>query len=150
LLVTAAVHDLGWAALLAGDFVRSRRALEESLALARGLGETLHTAEALRTLGELDLLTGDVDSAESRIRESLGLYEELDAELDRAACLTALGGVAASRGLYEEAARLFAAAEELRRDRAVEAPERAVLERFQSAVEAALGAKSMSGPEAEP
>ncbi len=149
LLVTDAVHNLGWAAFLAGDVDRSRKAFEESLALARRFGEALHPAEALRMLGELDLLAGDADGAERRIRESLALYTEFEADLDRAACLVALGGVAASRGLYEEAARLFGAAEALRGDASLEAPERAVLELFESQIEAALGGEALIELKAE-
>jgi predicted ATPase/class 3 adenylate cyclase len=132
LLVTDAVHNLGWVAFLAGDFERARAAYEESLALARDLADTLHSAEALRMLGELDLFGGDADSAEERIQESLALFTDVGADLDRAACLTALGGVAALRGKQDEAERLFGEASALRGVAAPEAPEQAVLSRFQT------------------
>jgi tetratricopeptide (TPR) repeat protein len=132
LLVTDAVHNLGWVAFLAGDFERARAAYEESLALARDLADTLHSAEALRMLGELDLFGGDADSAEERIQESLTLFTDVGADLDRAACLTALGGVAALRGKQDEAERLFGEASALRGVAAPEAPEQAVLSRFQT------------------
>jgi predicted ATPase/class 3 adenylate cyclase len=149
LLVTDAVHNLGWAAFVAGDAARARTAFEESEVLARELGETLHTAEALKMLGELDLLEGDVDRAEERIQASLAIYTKVEADRDRAACLLALGGVAASRGLHDEAAHLFGAAEGLRGDASLEAPERAVVDRFRPQVEAALGAEHFDELRAE-
>ena len=149
LLVTDAVFNLGWVAFLAGDLMRSRAAFEESLALARQLSDALHTAEALKLLGELDLLAGDVDGAEGRIRESLAVYTDLGSNLERAACLTALGGVAASRESYEEAARLLGAAEALRGDAPLEAPERAVVEEFHPRLEAALGVGRLNALKAE-
>ena len=149
LLVTDAVFNLGWVAFLAGDLMRSRAAFEESLALARQLSDALHTAEALKLLGELDLLAGDVDGAEARIRESLAVYTDLGSNLERAACLTALGGVAASRESYEEAARLLGAAEALRGDAPLEAPERAVVEEFHPRLEAALGLGRLNALKAE-
>jgi predicted ATPase/class 3 adenylate cyclase/Tfp pilus assembly protein PilF len=143
LLVTDAVHNFGWIAFLAGEYDRARTAFDESLLLARQLGEALHTAEALRMLGELDLFLGDADAAEERVTESLDLYTQLGATLDRAACLTALGGVAALRGRSDEAARLFAEADELRAGAAPEAPERAVLDRFQvGRVDGSVGARA--------
>jgi tetratricopeptide (TPR) repeat protein len=149
LVVADSMYNLGIAAFVAGDVARAREALEESLALARGLGEALHTAESLYMLGELDLLAGDAQTAEERIRESLAIHTELEADRHRAACLLALAGVAASRDLHVEAARLFGAAEALRGDAPLEAPERAVVERFHPRVEAALGRESLTELKAE-
>ena len=132
LLVTDAVHNLGWVAFLAADFGRARAAFGESLNGAREIGDAIHTAEALRMLGELDLFSGDPDTAEERIRESLEIYTEMGSDLDRAASLTALGGVEALRGRPDQAAQLFAEALALRRGVPPEAPERAVLDRFQT------------------
>ena len=81
-------------------------------------------------LGELDLFEGNPDAAEERIRESLVICTDMGSDLDRAASLTALGGVEALRGRFDEAARLFAEALELRHGTPPEAPERAVLGRF--------------------
>ena len=105
-------------------------AFEESVSRARELSDALHTAEALRILGELDLFAGNLDQAEGRIRESLTLYADFGSDLDRSACLIALGGVAAARGMRNEAAQLFDEAEALQGPAPPEAPERAVLERF--------------------
>jgi len=132
LLVTNAVHNLGWVAFLGGDYARARTAFDESLSSARVIGDALHRAEALRMLGELDLFEGNPDAAEERIRESLVISTDMGSDLDRAASLTALGGVEALRGRFDEAARLFAEALELRQGTPPEAPERAVLRRFQA------------------
>ena len=132
LLITNALHNLGWIAFLAGDYAHARTAFEESLNGARQLGDALHTAEALRMLGELDLFEGDADAAEPRIRESIVLSTEMGSDRDRAAGLTALGGVEVLRGRFDEARRLFEEAVSLRHGAPPEAPERAVLDRFQA------------------
>ncbi len=64
-------------AFLAADYARARTAFEESLGLARDLGDTLHTVEALRMLGELDLFEGDPDGAFAKLGESLELCTEV-------------------------------------------------------------------------
>ena len=84
-------------------------------------------------LGELDLFEGAADEAAAKLAESLAFYTEIGANLDRAACLTALAGVAALRGLTEEAERLFREADELRAGAPLEAPELAVMARFGAA-----------------
>ena len=132
LLVTNALHNLGWVAFLAGDYALARLSFDESLSGARRLGDALHTAEALRMLGELDLFDDDADAAEPRIRESIVLSTEMGSDLDRAAGLTALGGVEVLRGRLDEARRLFEEALSLRHGAPFEAPERAVLDRFQA------------------
>lgn len=83
-------------------------------------------------LGELDLFEGDADAAEPRIRESIVLSTEMGSDRDRAAGLTALGGVEVLRGRFDEARRLFEEAVSLRHGAPPEAPERAVLDRFQA------------------
>ena len=149
MLVTDAVFNLGWVAFLAGDQMRSRAAFEESLELARELSDALHTAEALLLLGELDLLADDAEGAETRIRARPRAYTDVGSTLERAACLTALGGVAVLRESDEEAARLFGEAEALRGDALLEAPERAVVERFYLRLEAALGEERLNSLKAE-
>jgi hypothetical protein len=99
----------------------------------------LHTTAADFMLAELDLHAGDLVTAERRIIACLAVYADLGNDRSRAECLVVLGGVAAARGRSEDAARLFGAAADLRRDAAVNRFERPVLERFRPAVVGALG-----------
>lgn len=139
LLVTDSTYNLGIAAFENGEVARARQAFEESLALARELGDVIHTAAAGFMLAEVDLLAGDVELAGKRIRESLAVYTALGSDRDRAECLVVLGGVAGARGSFEDAARLFGAAEALRGESPSNRFELPILERFEPEVEAALG-----------
>lgn len=139
LLIADSAYNLGEAALSLGDTGRARAAYEEALELARGLGEILHAAHSLCMLGKLDLLEGDVAQGDQRIRESLSVYMELEDDRDCAECLLSLGGVSAAGGAWEDAARLFGAADELRGGGPLTSTEQAVVERFQPELDVALG-----------
>ncbi len=89
-------------------------------------------------LAELDLLAGDVEHVERRIMGSLAVYTEVESNRDRAECLVVLAGLAVARGSFEDAARLFGAAEALRGDSPVNRFERPVIDRFEPDLEAAL------------
>jgi predicted ATPase/class 3 adenylate cyclase len=149
LLVVDATYNLGIAAFRANDLERARQAVEESLAGARAMSAVPHTAAALFTLAEVDLLTGDHDRAREEIRESLDVYSELENERARAGCLVVLGGVAVAEGSYEEGARLFGAAAALRGESPPNDWERRVLERFEPALDDALGTERVVALAAE-
>jgi len=149
LLIADSTYNLGIVAFKAGDLARTRQAFEESHALAQTLGDVLHAAHSLCMLGELDLIEGDATRASERIRESLSVYMDLEDDRDCAECLLALGGVAAANGASEDAARLFGAAEALRREAPLAASEQAVLEHVQPALEAVLGTARMAELKAE-
>jgi ATP/maltotriose-dependent transcriptional regulator MalT len=117
--------------------------VEESLQLARELGEDTNTAAALFMEAELDLVEGDVAAAEDAIRASLRIYSALENDLARAGCLVVLAAVAAAQGSMDEAARLIGAADGLRGETPLDRHAQTVLERFQPALEAALGADEL-------
>ena len=138
LLVADSTYNLGISAFENGEIERAREAFEESFALAQKLGDVLHTAAAGFMLAELDLLAGDVEHVEKRIMGSLAVYTEVESNRDRAECLVVLAGLAVARGSFEDAARLFGAAEALRGDSPVNRFERPVIDRFEHDFEAAL------------
>jgi predicted ATPase len=138
LLVADSAYNLGVSAFENGETARARQAFEESFALAHDLGDVLHSAAAGFMLAELDLLAGDVAPAEARILGSLAVYKEIESNRDQAECLVVLGGLAVAKGAFEEAARLFGAAEALRGDSPVNRFERPVVDRFEPQLEAAL------------
>ncbi len=142
LLVADSAYNLGVSAFENGDLGRAHEAFREAVAIAEELGDLLHSAAATFMLAELELLAGEPAAADQMIRRSLAVYTELGSERDRAECLVVLAGVAVSKRAYEEAARLFGAAEALRGASPVNRFERPVLERFLPELEGAL-------PEAE-
>jgi predicted ATPase/class 3 adenylate cyclase len=146
LLVATSANTLGLAALRVGDLDTAERAFEECLHLARELGEKVLTAAALCALGEIALGRELPVVAAEPLLEALKLYHELGDERDCAECLHALGGVAAAQGVPLDAARLWGAAEGLReRPGAGLTPEeRAVDQRFASAVAVDLGAEELA------
>jgi predicted ATPase/class 3 adenylate cyclase len=123
LLVVDSAYNLGEAAFAAEDNERAQEALEECLALSCDLGDALHQAAALCVLGEVALLDGDLERAEDRLLESLEIYAGLPDDRASAECLLGLAGVSASRRRFDEAARLWGAAEALRQDDALTAGE---------------------------
>jgi predicted ATPase/class 3 adenylate cyclase len=139
MLVTNSTYNLGIAAFENGEIARARKAFEETHALARGLGDILHSAAADFMLAELDLHEGDADGAQRRILSCLAVYTELENDRSRAECLVVLGGTAAARGSFEDAARLFGAAERLRGDAPLNRFERPVLDRYEAEIEEHLG-----------
>ncbi len=116
LLVVDSAYNLGEAAFAAGDHEHAHKALEECLTLSRELGDTLHQAAALCVLGEVCLLDGALERSEDLLRESLGIYAALPDDRASAECVLGLAGVSAGMGRYDEAARLWGAADALRQD----------------------------------
>jgi tetratricopeptide (TPR) repeat protein len=106
---------LGRIELLAGRIGESRRLLDESLSLARGLGDRLREAEALYFLALAALYEGKTKESLASLGKRLELCRQLGDRLGIAECLDALGGIAALRDQGRRAARLFGAADGVRR-----------------------------------
>lgn len=149
MLVTNSTYNLGIAAFENGEIARARRAFEETHTLARDLGDIIHTAAADFMLAELDLLARDVEQAKRRILGCLVVYTELENARSRAECLVVLGGVAVAKGAFEEAARLFGAADRLRGDSPLNRFEVPVLDRYESELEVALDEERLAELRAE-
>lgn len=139
LLVVDSAYNLGEAAFAAGDHQHAQEALEECLALSNELGDALHQAAALCVLGEVALLDGALVRAEDLLRESLRIYAGLPDDRASAECLLGLAGVRASVGRFDEAARLWGAADALRQDDAPLAGELRVIELLEKRLAAGLG-----------
>jgi predicted ATPase len=99
-----ALDAAGGLAYRQGDHEQARAAIEESLALYRGLGDPLNVARMLHELGSIAFMEGDYDRA-------LPLYEEsaeaVEASGDRrrfAIALSNLGALLHERGELERAA----------------------------------------------
>jgi len=149
LLVADSAYNLGVSAFENGETARARQVFEESFTLAEGLGDVLHTAAARFMLAELDLLDGDWEVAERGALRSLAVYTEVESTRDRAECLVLLAGIAVARGSFEDAARLFGAAEAARGNSAVNRFERPVIERYEPRLAEALPAGVLAALRAE-
>jgi predicted ATPase/DNA-binding SARP family transcriptional activator len=148
-LVANSTYNLGIAAFENGEVDRAQTAFQETHALAQELGDVIHTAAADFMLAELDLIAGEIDSAVERIVHCLAVYTELENTRSRAECLVLLGGVAVARGSFDDAARLFGAADRLRGDSPLNRFEEPVLERYGSELEEALGPERLDTLKAE-
>jgi DNA-binding CsgD family transcriptional regulator len=109
---------LGWysAVLRTGGQRRPARDSAEVLRRhARQQGNPAFEAQALRELAHLARLDGELDAADDLAHAGLELSAGTPMPPDLAGHLDAVAGVAAAEESYEEAARLLAAAEALRR-----------------------------------
>ena len=139
LLVADSAYNLGEAAFAAGDHEHAQKAIEECLTLSRELGDTLHQAAALCVLGEVALLDGAVERAEGLLRESLEIYAGLPDDRASAECLLGLAAVRAGFGRFDEAARLWGAADALRGDDALLTGELRVVALLEQSLSTGLG-----------
>ena len=107
---------LGWhVALLRfiGDRDRARKLAEDLVGHARQQGHPGFEAIALRELGQLARLDGELDTADDLVHRSLALCAEAGILPDVQQSLLAVAGVAVAEESWEEAVRLFGAAESL-------------------------------------
>ncbi len=109
-----ALCNLQFVARDQGDYERAAALNIEGLALLRKAGDKHHTAWAVRNLGIVALRMGDHKQAAAFCRESLTLSREIGGIWQVEQGLMGIAGAAALRRQYEQAARLFAAAEALR------------------------------------
>ena len=108
---------LGRVAARRGDHPASaRRSLKGVLASAEGLGSPLVMADALHDLGELARTIGQHDRAATLHRRALRLRDEMADWAGVAGSLEALAGVSVDQQRHGRAARLFGAADTIRRE----------------------------------
>ena len=98
---------MGSIALQQGDHTAARTLYEESLAIARELGERLGIAHALSNLGLLMFTEGDYDAARPLHEDSLSIRREIGDRNGVAASLGNLGLVAHAQGDLQTAQTLF-------------------------------------------
>ena len=86
-----------------GDYGRAMVLCDESLALARDLGDLAVIVEALRWRGLVAVRQGDFDAATALYEESLELSKKLEDKWSMAAVLAQMGSMARQRGYYAKA-----------------------------------------------
>jgi DNA-binding CsgD family transcriptional regulator len=107
---------LAWhAALLRllGDHTRAQTSAQDLLAHARQQGNPGFEAIALRELAQLSRLDGDLETADDLAHRALALCAAAGILPDVQQTLVAVAGIAAAEESWQEAARLFGAAERL-------------------------------------
>lgn len=93
-----ALYGAGVLALRQGAYSDARALQEESLALARQLGDKRGVANALNTLANISLYKGDYDTARSLYSEALDLWQETGNRHGEAVSLGNLGIIMAEQG----------------------------------------------------
>jgi predicted ATPase len=106
-LRTRALFGAAILAVWQGDYGSGRRLAQESLALARGVGDSGSVARALDALALSEQGDGDNEAAESLFQECRNLCQELGDEWLLSIALNNLGDLALNQGEYERAAALF-------------------------------------------
>ena len=139
--VARSLGNLGMVALEQRKYTAARALFEECLAIMRELGDRVGMAIALHSLGEAARAQSDSSAAEALFRESLTILRELGQRGRIVYALEELAAVAAALGGSAHSARLWGAAERLRKE--VGAPlapkERSHHDRHMAAARAALG-----------
>jgi tetratricopeptide (TPR) repeat protein len=97
------LHLAGKLAFQQSDLARARALDEESLSLARELGDPSTTANALSGMGIIARKRGDLAEAQALYEESLTLFRELGDSASIASSHFALGMVALRRGDADQA-----------------------------------------------
>ena len=92
------LHDAGQAAAYMGHYVEARQYLDESLAIARDLGDAQRIAEVLQPLGFACAGLGDIAAAREHLHEALARARELANPREVAAALNALAQLARVEG----------------------------------------------------
>jgi non-specific serine/threonine protein kinase len=109
-----ALDEWGELARAQGDYRRARALHVESLALRREDGEAVETASSLCHLGAVLQAQGDQDQARACYAEGLAVLRTAPHKQVLAECLECVAGLAAAQGHAADAARIWAAAAELR------------------------------------
>jgi predicted ATPase/class 3 adenylate cyclase/DNA-binding CsgD family transcriptional regulator len=111
-LRTVALNPIADIALAHGDVAAARRWADEAVSMAAGC----HLATALTSRARVAKAEGQPEQAERDVREALAVAAATDAHLITADALECLAGLVGNAGSHREAARLYGAAEAVRKD----------------------------------
>ena len=101
------LFDSGQLSFFMGRYPEAQRALEESLAVARELGNKQRIAAALQPLGMAYLGQALFEKARSHLEEGVSLARELGSKRDVAAALNSLGSIHRMQGALDTAETLY-------------------------------------------
>jgi tetratricopeptide (TPR) repeat protein len=106
-----AFNGLGELLRREGEYRQARDYYEQSLAMYRELGHTGNVVMVLHNLGQVELDLENFEKSSAYFKSSLILAYEINSKRWVSWCFTGLAGVRVGQGEYEQAARLFGAAE---------------------------------------
>ncbi|HSN21390.1 MAG TPA: adenylate/guanylate cyclase domain-containing protein, partial [Usitatibacter sp.] len=104
-----ALYEAGQLRFYRGEYREARECLEESLSIARELGDAEAIARVLQPLGMSRLGEGDIEAARASLREALALAEERGDARNLAAARNALAQLHRVEGRPDLAAPLYRA-----------------------------------------
>ena len=107
-----AVNPIVDVMLAHGDVPAARRWADDAVSMAVGC----HRAKALSSRARVATAQGDSEQAERDARDALAMAAATDAHLITADALECLAGLVSDAGSHREAARLYGAAEAVRKD----------------------------------
>jgi predicted ATPase/class 3 adenylate cyclase len=102
-----ALYEAGQLRFYSGEYHEARACLEESLAIARRLGDREAVARVLQPLGMSQLGEGDLEAARTSLREALALAEAGGDTRNLAAARNALAQLHRAEGRAQLAAPLY-------------------------------------------
>ena len=108
---SGAMHVLGVAAQMAGDFVEAREVMGRRIGLARGAGDLYTISSECGNLCMVERQLGNLDEAEELGREALEIDFRTGNEMAIPWKVNGLAAVAADRGEFERAATLIGIAD---------------------------------------
>src|SRR5205085_15023 len=108
---SSAMHVLGVAAQMAGDFLEAREVMSQRIALAREQGNLATVSSEAGNLSMVERQLGNLDEAEALSREALDIAYGRGDELAVPWMVNGLAAVAAARGEFERAATLIGVAD---------------------------------------
>jgi len=103
-----ALHSAGQLGCAMGHYGEARAYLEESLKIAREIGDRARVAAVLQPLGIAALGQGDVSTARGHLEEALALARELGNRRELAAALNQLAQLHRAEGALDAAEPLYA------------------------------------------
>jgi predicted ATPase/DNA-binding CsgD family transcriptional regulator/Flp pilus assembly protein TadD len=133
--------NLGITMLVHGDPEQATELLEESLALFRDIGDNSNVAIGLMYSALAALTRGDHERVQALSEESLKLLQKAQDKQHVADCLEIMAGGAGAQGQAHRAARLWGAAQTLRKEIGVplQPEDRQLLDPYLAAARSSLG-----------
>jgi len=108
-----AIHVLGVAAQMAGDFLEARELMNARIALGREMGNLATVGYESGNLSMVERQLGNLERADVLAREALEIYYQRDDEWAIPLGVSGIAAIATERGEFERAATLVGAAESM-------------------------------------
>ena len=104
------LQNLGWLAMIAGDYADSQAFTEESLALRQKVVHTFGLAWSLTQRGYLAWHRGEFPAARAALNQGLALFKQMEASsFNTCPCVTGLAAVDVSEGRLARGVSLLGA-----------------------------------------